>query len=76
MQIGKCLFIMVNATIHHHAGVRDVVGSTRHEIKYLPPYSPFLNPIQECFSKWKGFVIALNVWNEEELLEAISREPW
>ena len=72
MQIGKCIFIMDNATIHRHAGVRDVVEPTRHEIKYLPPYSPFLNPIEECFSKWKGFVKALNVWNEEELLEAIS----
>jgi hypothetical protein len=25
-------------------------------IKYLPPYSPDLNPIEEAFSKVKGFI--------------------
>ena len=71
MNLGNCIFIMDNATIHRNLGVREVIDASNHRIQYLPPYSPFLNPIEECFSKWKGFVKSLNVWNEDELLAGI-----
>ena len=69
---GRCVFIMDNATIHRNSNVKSVIESSGHQIKYLPPYSPFLNPIEECFSKWKGYVKALNVLSEDELLVAIN----
>lgn len=45
--------VMDNARIHKTHEVRDVVRSTNLTIKYLPPYSPMLNPIEKCFSKIK-----------------------
>ncbi|KAI5150631.1 hypothetical protein ENBRE01_1609 [Enteropsectra breve] len=42
-------------------------------ILYLPPYSPFLNPIENMFSKWKQFIRARNPVSEEILLELIDQ---
>ena len=42
--------IMDNAPCH-----RDAAQSlTNHEMRYLPPYSPFLNPIENCFGVLKA----------------------
>jgi transposase len=49
-------FIMDNARIHTDSIVRKYIESTRHHIHFLPAYNPFLNPIEECFSKLKGLV--------------------
>jgi transposase len=44
--------IMDNAPIHN-----DIVSPRQDVIlKYLPPYSPPLNPIEEAFSSWKAVV--------------------
>ena len=40
---------MDNAPIHTHINLSNEL----HEIKFLPRYSPFLNPIEESFSCWK-----------------------
>ncbi|KII65087.1 hypothetical protein RF11_15907 [Thelohanellus kitauei] len=37
----------------------------------FPPYSPFLNPIENIFSKWKLVVSQMNSRNAEELFELI-----
>jgi len=49
----KHLLIMDNAPIHHSRNVKNWfnINSERVEEFFLPPYSPFLNPIEECFSK-------------------------
>ena len=39
---------------------------------YLPPYSPFLNSIENLFSQWKNHVKRAKPNNQEELMEAIS----
>lgn len=42
--------IMDNASCH-----RDAAQSlTSHEMRYLPPHSPFLNPIEKCFGVLKA----------------------
>lgn len=54
--------IMDNAPIHRSSKVANFVEeymkdrNVIHKIKFLPPYSPFLNPIEECFSKMKYYV--------------------
>ncbi|TBU20097.1 hypothetical protein CWI38_0133p0020 [Hamiltosporidium tvaerminnensis] len=35
-----------NARIHHYRGLNDDEEIASYRIKYLPPYSPFLNPIE------------------------------
>jgi transposase len=48
--------VMDNAPIHTPAKVRDLIESRRYKCLYLPPYSPFLNPVEEFWSKVKDGV--------------------
>ena len=38
------------------AGIKELIESVGAEIRYLPPYSPDLNPIEMAFSKLKSFM--------------------
>lgn len=49
-------FVMDGASIHKSAPVKELFKKSKHKLHLLPPYSPFLNPIEECFSKLKTFV--------------------
>lgn len=49
-------FVMDNASIHKAKEVKALFEGSRHRIALLPPYSPFLNPVEECFSKLKTLV--------------------
>ena len=62
---------MDNVRFHHSQGIRESIEAAEHRLVYLPPYSPFLNPIEEVFSKWKGRVKALNCRNEDDLYAKI-----
>ncbi|KAG0432496.1 hypothetical protein DMUE_5493, partial [Dictyocoela muelleri] len=50
--ISISIFIIDNARIHHYKGLRDDEEISSFNIVYLPPYSPFLNPIENIFSVW------------------------
>jgi transposase len=45
--------IMDNLSSHKVAGVREAIEAAGAELRYLPPYSPDLNPIELAFSKLK-----------------------
>lgn len=51
---GKHCIVMDNASIHHHGDIKSIVTSAGHELLHLPPYSPFLNPIETIFGVWKS----------------------
>ena len=44
------------------------------QVLYLRPYCPFLNPIENCFFKWKNAVIRSTCTSEEQLNEAIRKD--
>jgi transposase len=48
--------IMDNLVCHKVAGIREMIKSVGARIFYLPPYSPDLNPIENCFSKIKAWL--------------------
>ena len=48
--------VMDNAPIHTPLKVRELVESRCYKCLYLPPHSPFLNPIEEFWSKVKAGV--------------------
>lgn len=65
------VFIMDNARIHHYKGL-DADPEVSQMVKvFLPPYSPFLNPIENVFSVWKNLVIRSNAENERHLRSLI-----
>ncbi len=50
--------IMDNLPAHKAAGIREAVEATGATLRYLPPYSPDFNPIENAFSKLKAMLRA------------------
>ena len=51
-KIANPVIILDNARIHHS----HILNWDGFLPVFLPPYCPFLNPIENCFSKWKNVV--------------------
>lgn len=47
------IVVMDNLSSHKVAGVKEAIEAAGAELRYLPPYSPDLNPIELAFSKLK-----------------------
>jgi transposase len=47
------IVVMDNLSSHKVAGIREAIEDVGAELRYLPPYSPDLNPIELAFSKFK-----------------------
>ena len=47
------IVVMDNLSSHKVAGIREAIEAVGAELRYLPPYSPDLNPIELAFSKFK-----------------------
>lgn len=47
------IVVMDNLSSHKVEGVREAIEKAGAELRYLPPYSPDLNPIEPAFSKFK-----------------------
>lgn len=73
--ISKALLIMDNVRFHKTEYIMDLVAETSHSILFLPPYSPFLNPIEELFNQWKIMVRNKKPTTKNELIEAIQACP-
>jgi transposase len=52
----KDIVVMDNLQAHKAAGVRQAIKTARATLRYLPKYSPDLNPIEMPFSKFKTFL--------------------
>ena len=63
---------MDNIPFHKSNVVKDRFIEKGHQIKYMPPYSPMLNPIENAFAKWKNYVKRENCFSEDELLKAMD----
>ncbi|XP_074604096.1 uncharacterized protein LOC141857502 [Brevipalpus obovatus] len=70
--ISGAIIIMDNVRFHRNPEIVQKVESKGHQVFFLPPYSPFLNPIEEVFSKWKGIVRQANCKNEDELYHEVK----
>lgn len=46
--------VMDNLSSHKRSEVRAAIEAAGAELRYLPPYSPDLNPIEQAFSKLKA----------------------
>ena len=47
---------MDNLGAHKVKGVRQAIEVVGAELRYLPPYSPDMNPIQQAFAKLKALL--------------------
>jgi len=51
--------VMDNLSAHKVQGVRELIEATGAKLRYLPPYSPDLNPIELCWAQLKQHLRAL-----------------
>ena len=63
---------MDNLPAHRGAAVRQAIHSAGAELRFLPPYSPDLNPIEMAFSKFKACLKRRAARIIGELEEAIA----
>jgi transposase len=50
------IVVMDNFQAHKVSGVREVIERARATVRYLPKYSPDLNPIELSYSKFKALL--------------------
>jgi transposase len=61
-----------NLGSHKVAGVRAAIEARGASIRFLPSYSPDLNPIEQLFAKLKALIRALAPRSREALSQAIG----
>lgn len=67
------IVVMDNLPSHKVTGVRELVEATGATLRYLPPYSPDFNPIEQAFSKLKALLRKAAIRSIEALWNAIGR---
>jgi transposase len=50
--------VLDNLAVHKHPAVRAALDTVGAQLRFLPPYSPDLNPIELAFAKLKAFLRA------------------
>lgn len=66
------IVIMDNLGSHKVAGIREAIEAAGATVRYLPPYSPDLNPIEQVFSKLKAILRRIAARSVEALWQAIA----
>jgi transposase len=66
------IVIIDNLASHKVAGIRQMIEATGAELRYLPPYSPDLNPIEQFFSKLKALLRKAAARTLDTLIAAIA----
>jgi transposase len=79
--VGECLVpalrpgdvvVMDNLSCHKTAEVARLIGSAGAEVRYLPAYSPDLNPIERLFSKLKESLRSAAARTVDAVIEAMG----
>src|ERR1700686_678968 len=65
------IVVMDNCRIHLVAGIREGIEKARPTLRYLPKYSPDLNPIEMSYSKFKTFMRTMAARTVPRLYRAI-----
>lgn len=67
------LVVMDNLAAHKVEGIDDAIRRRGAEVRYLPPYSPDLNPIENAFSKLKHLLRSAGERTVEALWSTVGR---
>lgn len=66
------IVVMDNLSSHKVNGVREAIEAAGATLRYLPPYSPDLNPIEQFFAKLKSLLRKAAARTYETLIGAIA----
>ena len=67
------IVVMDNLLAHRSAAMRHAICRAGAEMRFLPPYSPDLNPIEMAFSKFKAYLKRRAARTVPELSDAIAQ---
>ena len=68
----KDIVIMDNLAAHKMSAIVTAIEATGAEVRFLPPYSPDLNPIEKMWSKIKAYLRKEKARTKEALWQAIG----
>jgi transposase len=63
--------IMDNVRFHKTDSVVNLIRAHGHNPIFLPPHSPFLNPIENMFNQWKSMIRRSEPVNEDQLYQSV-----
>lgn len=66
------IVVLDNLPAHKPSGVRKAIEAAGAELRFLPPYSPDLNPIEMAYSKLKALLRKVAARSVEQLWTAIA----
>lgn len=66
------IVVMDNLSVHYAKIATNLIESVGAKVKFLPPYSPDLSPIELCWSKLKEILRSAKARTMEALNEAIT----
>lgn len=66
------IVVMDNLSCHKTDEVARLIAGAGAEVRYLPAYSPDLNPIEEMFSKLKEFLRSAEARTVDDLIDAMG----
>ena len=66
------IVVMDNLSCHKTAEVARLIAAAGAEVRYLPAYSPDLNPIERLFSKLKAYLRSAAARTVDGLIEAMG----
>ena len=66
------IVVMDNLASHKVAGIKRAIEAAGAELRYLPPYSPDLNPIEQFFAKLKALLRKAAAKTLDALIAAIA----
>jgi len=64
--------VMDNLGSHKRAAVREAIEAAGAELRFLPPYSPDFNPIENAFAKLKAILRKAAARTRDALWDAVS----
>lgn len=67
------IVVMDNLSSHKVAGVREAIEAAGATLRYLPSYSPDLNPIEMIFAKLKALLRKIAARTKDALSEAVGK---
>lgn len=66
------IVVLDNLGAHKDSEALALIDAAGAELRFLPPYSPDLNPIEKMWSKVKAFLRGAKARTQEELYKAIG----
>ena len=63
--------VLDNLAVHKHPDIRVAIEQAGARVRFLPPYSPDLNPIEQAFAKLKAFLRAARPRSFEQVCDSM-----